>query len=239
MKAGITAKEAIVAHVVTESRAEAILAELRPWLRDRPPIDQFREQLEATTGRFWTLRRATAHLRAANEAVRQACRSTLHAKTALLELEKSSAALQMSNFVGPRLRDALVAVNELQEALSRIPEPFSGQEKARKGPAPRAWYSLLVRDLANIAWEIGIDLTTAGNRADDPAARPSPDLSLPSRSCCRTDRDRRRWQLARGGSIGRLPPRITSLVGQLSVLGGGQSRSARARATNSVRFFVV
>jgi hypothetical protein len=172
MKAGFSAEEAIVANIVTETHAEEVLSELRPWLRDPPAIDQFREQLEAAIGRFWMLRRNKAHLAAANRAVGQARRSALHAKTGLLEVEKNAEALQMSGFVGPRLRDALIAVNELQQALSRIPEPFSGQERARKGPAPRAWYSLLVRDLANIAWEIRIDVTTAGDRADDPAATP-------------------------------------------------------------------
>jgi hypothetical protein len=72
-----------------------VLSELRPWLRKRPPIDQFQEQLEATVGTFLAIRRFAVHLGAANEALRQVRRTTLQAKTALRKMEESSA-LEMS-----------------------------------------------------------------------------------------------------------------------------------------------
>ena len=176
MKGSITAKEAIVAHFVNETQAEAILAELRPWLRDRPPIDQFRDQLEATVEIIWAIHRATGHYRVADEAFRELRRSTQRAKTALRAMEESSTAPEMANFIGllklDEVSDALVAVNKLERTLSRLPAAFSGRQKPRKGPAPRAWYSGFVRDLAEIAEGLGIDVTTGGDRSDDPHATP-------------------------------------------------------------------
>jgi hypothetical protein len=57
-------KEATMTQLVTEIQAEAILVKLRPWLRDQPPIDQFREQLDATVETIFAIDRATAHCRA-------------------------------------------------------------------------------------------------------------------------------------------------------------------------------
>jgi hypothetical protein len=82
----------------------------------------------------------------------------------------------MANFIGllklNEVSDALVAVNKLERTLSRLPPTFSGRQKPRKGPAPRAWYSGFVRDLAEIAGGLGIDVTTGGDRSDDPHATP-------------------------------------------------------------------
>jgi hypothetical protein len=157
-------------HIVTETQAEAVLAQLRSWLRHQPPIDQFREQLEATISSFWSIRFATLAYHTANDAFRQARRATLQAKTALQAMEESPFAL-MSFFVGPRVRDARIAVNELEQALSRV--PFLEQEQApRKGPVRRAWYSDFVSDLAKIADGIGVNVTTAGDRTDDPHGTP-------------------------------------------------------------------
>ena len=93
-------KEAIVTQFVTETQAEAILAELRPWLRDRPPIDQFREQLEATVEIIWAIHRATGHYRAVEHGARGSSGgSTQRAKTALRAMEESSASPEMVNYV--------------------------------------------------------------------------------------------------------------------------------------------
>ena len=74
---------------------EAVLSELRPWLRKRPPIDQFQEQLEATVGTFWrsvALRFIyTPPTRRSGKFAGPRCR----AKTALRKMEESSA-LEMS-----------------------------------------------------------------------------------------------------------------------------------------------
>jgi hypothetical protein len=91
-------------------------------------------------------------------------------------MEESGAAPEMANFMGllklDYVKDALVALNKLERILSRIPAAFSGRQKPRKGPVPRAWYSGFVRDLAEIAEEIGIGVTTGGDRSDDPHATP-------------------------------------------------------------------
>jgi hypothetical protein len=61
--------EAIVAHTVSEAQAEAVLAELRSWLRERPPIAQFREQLEAIVEPTWAIHCAAGHYHAVSMAL--------------------------------------------------------------------------------------------------------------------------------------------------------------------------
>jgi hypothetical protein len=164
-----------VLHFASELR-EAVLAKLLPWLRDRPPIEQFREQLDATVETIWAIRYAAAHYRIVNEAFRQLRQSAKRVKTALGAMEESAVAPEMANFVGllkfDEARPALAAVDRLERPLSRIPEVLSGQQKARKGPAARAWYSGFIRDVAEIAEGIGIDVTTGGDRSKNPHATP-------------------------------------------------------------------
>jgi hypothetical protein len=108
-------KEAVVAHIISETQAEAILAELRPWLRDRPSIDQFRDQLEATVEIIWAIHRVAGHYRAADEAFRELRGPTRRARTVLWAMEESAAAPEMANFIGllklDEVGDALVVVN--------------------------------------------------------------------------------------------------------------------------------
>lgn len=156
---------------------EAVLSKLRPALRDRPPIDQFREQFDATVETIWAIHRATYHYRVADEAFRELRKSTQRAKTALRAMEESSTAPEMANFIGllklDDVKDALVAVNELVSALTQVPAAFSGRRETRtKGRRPRAWYSGFVRDLVEIAGWIGLPVTTGGGRDGDPVATP-------------------------------------------------------------------
>jgi hypothetical protein len=81
----------LIARIVTDTQAEAVLAEVRPWLRHQPPIAQFRAQLEATVGIVLLKRLATGFCRTADEAFRQARRSTEQVKTALRVVEGSEA----------------------------------------------------------------------------------------------------------------------------------------------------
>ena len=68
---------------------------------------------------------------------------------------------------------SVVAVNELERALDRVPAAFSGRQKPGKGPAPRAWYFGFVRDLAEIAHGLGIEVTIGGGGwSDDTRATP-------------------------------------------------------------------
>jgi hypothetical protein len=91
-------------------------------------------------------------------------------------MEESAATPEMANFVRllklDEVRPILAAVDRLERSLSRVPPAFSVQQRPRKGPAPRAWYSGFVRDLAKIANRLGIKVTTAGDRTDDPYATP-------------------------------------------------------------------
>jgi hypothetical protein len=175
VKAGHYGSRGDVAHLVTEDQAEAVLAELGP-LGDSPPIDHFREQLEATVATIWASNRAARHYRAVDEAFRLLRRAMQRAKAELQAMEKSSAAPEMANYVGllklDEVRAALVLISSVERDLSRIPAVFSGRQKRRMGRATRPWYSGFIRDLAEIAEGFGIAVTTGGDRSDDPHATP-------------------------------------------------------------------
>jgi hypothetical protein len=170
------AKQIIVAHFVTEAQAEAVLAAVRPWLRDPPPIDQFREQLDATVEPIWASQCAADHYRAVGRALAELGPSAQRAKTVLRAMEESAASPQMVNYADllklDVVRPVLVALDKLERALAPVPVAFSGQQKPAKGPAPRAWYSRFFRDLAKIANGLGIEVTTQGDRERDPYATP-------------------------------------------------------------------
>jgi len=153
-----------------------VLAEVLPWLRDRPPIDQFREQLDATVETIWAIHRAVAHYGIASEAFWRLRQSAKRVKTALQAMQESAVAPEMANFIGllkvDEVRSALAAVDRLERDMSRLPEVWSGQQKARKGPTARGWYFRFVCDLAEIVKELGIEVTTQGGRSHDRGATP-------------------------------------------------------------------
>jgi hypothetical protein len=130
---------------VTESQAEAVLAELRPWLREQPPFDQFWKQLEMTVARTEAIGQDTIYGGIPAEAFSQAGWPML------------------SN---PPAWVALNAANALEGSM------VLEQRRPRRGRAPRTWYPGFVRDLAKIAVGIGVTVTTAGDRAHDPHATP-------------------------------------------------------------------
>jgi hypothetical protein len=168
-------KEITMTQFVTESQAKSILAELGLPLRDQRPIDikQFREQLEATVEPIWASHCAAGHHRAVGMALRKLGSYAERAKTVLRATERSAASPEMANYTNllnlDELRTARLAIIELQLDLSRVPAAFSGKPK---GPPPRAWYSGFVRDLAEIAEELGIDVTTGGDRSKNPHETP-------------------------------------------------------------------
>jgi hypothetical protein len=171
------AKQTIVAHFVTKAQAEAVLLGLGPWLRDRPLINQFREQLEATVEPIWAIDCAAGHYRSAGMALRKLRLFSERAKNALRAMEESSKSPKTHNYTAlfklDQLRTARLVVNEVHWGLARVPAAFSGQQKPGKGPAPRGWYSRFARDLAEIASDLGIELTIGGGgRTDDPHATP-------------------------------------------------------------------
>jgi hypothetical protein len=158
--------EAVVAHIVSEAQAEAVLEKLRPWLRDRPAIDQFREQLEATVEPIWAIHCAAGHYRAVGTAMWKLRLPVQRAKTVLRAMEESAASPEMVNYADLLKLNVMStvrrAVIELHLVLDRVPPAFSGRQKPGKGPAPRAWYFGFVRDLAGIAVRHGIELTIGG-----------------------------------------------------------------------------
>jgi hypothetical protein len=164
--------QAVVAPFVSEAQAEAVLAKLSPHLQNRPLIGQFREQLEATVQPMWASQCAAGHYRAVDRALAELGPSAQRAKTVLRAMEGSAASPEMVNYTDllklDIVRAVLVALDELERALARVPAAFSGQQKPGKGPAPRNWYSRFVRDLAGIADGLGIELTIGGGgRTDD------------------------------------------------------------------------
>ena len=166
-----------MAHIVSEAEAEAVLAELRPWLRDRPPIDPFREQLEAIVEPIWAIHCAAGHYHAVGMALRKLRLPVQRAKTVLRAMEESATSPEMVNYADLLKLNVMStvrrAVIELHCALDPVPPAFSGRHKPGKGPAPRAWYFGFVRDLGGIAHRLGIELTIGGGGwSDDTHATP-------------------------------------------------------------------
>jgi hypothetical protein len=169
--------EAVVAHIVSEARAEAVLPELRPGLRDRPPIDPFREQLEAIVEPIWAIHCAAGHYHAVGMAVRKLRLPVQRAKTVLRAMEESATSPEMVNYADLLKLNVMssvqLAVVELLLVLDRVPAAFSGRHKSGRGPAPRAWYFGFLRDLAGIAHRLDVELTIGGGgRSDDAHATP-------------------------------------------------------------------
>ena len=166
-----------MAHIVSEAQAEAVLAELRPWLRNSPPIDPFREQLEAIVEPIWAIHCAAGHYHAVGMALRKLRLPVRQAKTALRAMEESATSPEMVNYADLLKLNVMSpvrrAVIDLHLALDPVPPAFSGRHKPGKGPAPRAWYFGFVRDLAGIAVGLGIELTIGGGGwTDDTHATP-------------------------------------------------------------------
>jgi hypothetical protein len=137
---------------VTEAEAEAVLAELRPWLQEPPPFDQFWKQLEMTVARTRVIRQATMYWRRA--AFSQAGRPVPQAKLYFFSNTPAWGVLGVA------------------DEPEGDPERLLAQRRPRKGPAPRTWYPGFVRDLAKIAKGIGIKVTTASGWTDETHATP-------------------------------------------------------------------
>jgi hypothetical protein len=166
-----------VAHIVSEAQAQAVLAELSPWLRDGPPIDPFREELEAIVEPIWAIHCAAGHYHAVGMALRKLRLPVQRAKTVLRSMEESASSPEMVNYADLLKLDIMSpvrrAVIDLHFALGTVPPAFSGPHKPGKGPAPRAWYFGFVRELARIAHRLGIELTIGGGGwSDDTHATP-------------------------------------------------------------------
>ena len=122
-----------------------MLSELRSWLQEEPPLDQFRKQLEITVAR-----------------------TRIGADSATFSQAGLNAQAKLYSLSNPPGLGVLGVANAPEGVFSVVLE----QQRPRKGPAPRTWYADFVRDLAKIAEGIGIKVTTAGDRSGDPHATP-------------------------------------------------------------------
>jgi hypothetical protein len=169
------AKRIIVAPFVTKDQAEKVLAEVRPWLRHRPQMGQFRLQLDAIVGRVKAIHCAVGHYRAVGKTLAELGPAAQRAVAALRAMEKSAASPEMVNYTDllhlDVVRRVLAALDELECALAPVPASLS-QQKPGKGRLPRSWYFLFAYDLAKIAKKRGIEVTTQGNRERRPYATP-------------------------------------------------------------------
>ena len=186
-----------MAHIVSEAQAKAVLAELRPWLRDRPPIGPFRDQLEAIVEPIWAIRCAAGHYHAVGMALRKLRLPVRRAKTVLRAMEESATSPEMVNYADLLKLNVMGSVRhaviELDLILDRVPPAFSGRHRPGKGPAPRAWYFGFVRDLQESPTDSALSLRSASAVGLTTRTRPlSPGLCPPSKSCCRATRNRPR-----------------------------------------------
>ena len=62
-----------------------------------------------------------------------------------------------------RCRRILAAISELDLALTHAPAFAGTADKRKRGTKPKDWYLSLVRDLVEVAREIGIPVSTDGN----------------------------------------------------------------------------
>ena len=154
---------------VTEEQAKKILEKLDQWLETHPAIDEFTERLDATVETIWPLTRIAALYVALDGAITQLRRALPAAKFQLSAMELAATEPEIAPFVEQlKLDEVSGFVDDLELALTHIPRAFAGTADKRKpGTKPKDWYVSLVRDLVEVAWEIGIPLSTDGNRAAD------------------------------------------------------------------------
>jgi hypothetical protein len=156
---------------VTTKKAKEILEKLGPWLDKRPPLRKFTDRLDATVGTVWPLA-CIAGLYVNLDGALTPLRSALPAakfhlsamETAATEPELFSH-LELLNL--NKVRTILAAINDLELELIHAPAAFSraADKRPRGRPKRSDWFIGFVRDLAEVAEEIGIPVTTGGNPA--------------------------------------------------------------------------
>lgn len=209
--------EAVVAHIFSEAQAEAVLAELRPYLRDRPPIDQFREQLDVTIEPIWAIHRVASHYRTVGRALRKVGLSVQPAKTAQWAMEESSALPEMLNYTDllklNEVRAARLLVNERNGVWPGFRQVFPDNKSQvrveRRATGTPASFAILQKLRTNSASDrrsaAAVELTTR-------TRPPSPDLYSPLKSRCPARRDRTRWLPSQSRLSGRSTPPLMRLA---------------------------
>ena len=155
---------------VTTKKAKKILEKLGPWLDKRPPLRKFTDRLNATVETIWPLPRIAAHYMALDGAITQLRRALPAVKFHLRAMEVAAIEPEIVPFVEllqlDDVRRILGSVNDLELTLTHIPNAFGGTaDKRKRGTKPKDWYVGLVRDLVEVAREIGIPFSTDCNGA--------------------------------------------------------------------------
>ena len=156
-------------HLVTHEQAAAILKTVNRSRPEGPPLDDFREQLEAVVEIVWAVDRVTKHWDLADKALPQLHRAARKAESVLLDIQASSNRAEVAGFEDllhlKDVQNTLAATKHLERALSLLPSALlSGKDKRTRGRRPRHWYRLFVENLSDLAVGIGISATTDGDR---------------------------------------------------------------------------
>ena len=155
---------------VTTKKAKEILEKLGPWLDKRPPLRKFTDRLDATVETIWPLPRIAALYVALDRAIARLRGPLSEASSCLVEMEVAATEPDMVPVVEQLklddVRHILGSVNDLELALTHVPDAFPGRaNKRRRRPKLSDWQIGFVRDLAEVAEDIGIPVTTGGNPA--------------------------------------------------------------------------
>jgi hypothetical protein len=156
---------------VTEEKAKEILEKLDPWLdKDKhPPLDEFTDRLDAiveTVLPVACIARLYVNLDGALTPLRRALPA---AKFHLSAMETAAAKPEIAPFIEllklDEVRRILAAIDKLDLTLTRAPGSAGTADKRKRGTKPKDWYVGLVRDLVEVAREIGIPFSTDCNGA--------------------------------------------------------------------------
>jgi hypothetical protein len=176
---------------VTEEQAERILRASGVSLKKRSVLKNLTAQLEATMETIWAVHCVAGHYHNVAEALRDlrrvVCAAKRHradheaellwaarkTKNALVDMKASSRLPEMAAYRSllklNAFQDLLKATDAVElsvddlESLSRVPTGFSGRPIAGT-EALLFWYPGFVRDLVAIAKDIGVPVTTEGDR---------------------------------------------------------------------------
>jgi hypothetical protein len=121
---------------VTTKKAKEILEKLGPWLDKRPPLRKFTDRLDATVETIWPLPRIAALYVALDRAIARLRGPLSEASSCLVEMEVAATEPDMVPVVEQLklddVRRILGSVNDLELALTHVPDAFPGRANKRR-----------------------------------------------------------------------------------------------------------